>query len=110
MLTKQRLKARYSHWLVYPPEAATHRGLQPFPTWQHEEAAEHVRHTEGEAQPGGRRTQERVFPCNHGKAPDPRPAAPRRVRENVEEGKGVPESADVGGARFKRYKKERTKI
>src|SRR3546814_7548837 len=33
MLTAQRLKARYSHWLVYPPEAAAHRGLQAFRTW-----------------------------------------------------------------------------
>src|SRR3546814_18003807 len=48
MLTAQRLEARYSHWLVYPPEAAAHRGLQAFRTWLHEEAAEHVRHTERE--------------------------------------------------------------
>src|SRR3546814_19243589 len=46
MLTAQRLEARYSHWLVYPPEAAAHRGLQAFRTWLHEEAAEPVRHTE----------------------------------------------------------------
>src|SRR3546814_12109593 len=38
MLTKQRLKARYSHWLVYPSEAATHRGLQTFRPWLHEGA------------------------------------------------------------------------
>src|SRR3546814_16865791 len=48
MLTAQRLEARYSHWLVYPPEAAAHRGLQAFRPWLHEEAAEHVRHPERE--------------------------------------------------------------
>lgn len=49
MLTTQRLKARYAHWLVYPPEAASHRGLQAFRTWLHAQAAEHVKHTEREA-------------------------------------------------------------
>lgn len=48
MLTGQRLKARYSHWLVYPPEVAAHRGLQAFRGWLHEQAAEHVRHTGNE--------------------------------------------------------------
>src|SRR3546814_11447703 len=66
MLTKQRLKARYSHWLVYPPAAATHRGLQAFRTWLHEEAAEQVRHTEGQGRPGRGRTQDRVTPRNTG--------------------------------------------
>jgi LysR family glycine cleavage system transcriptional activator len=46
MLTAQRLKARYAHWLVYPPEAVAHRGLQAFRAWLHDQAAEHVRHTE----------------------------------------------------------------
>ena len=45
-LTAQRLKARYSHWLVYPPGAATHRGLQAFRTWLQAQAAEHTRHTQ----------------------------------------------------------------
>ena len=49
MLTDHRLKARYAHWLVYPPEAASHRGLQAFRTWLHAQAAEHVKHTEREA-------------------------------------------------------------
>lgn len=45
MLTGHRLKARYAHWLVYPREAASHRGLQAFRGWLLEQAAEHARHT-----------------------------------------------------------------
>lgn len=48
-LTTRRMKARYSHWLVYPPGAATHRGLQAFRTWLLAQAAEHANHTRQEA-------------------------------------------------------------
>jgi len=49
MLTPRRLKARYAHWLVYPPEAATHRGLLAFRDWLHRQAREHVLHTDAAA-------------------------------------------------------------
>ena len=48
-LTSQRMKAMYSHWLVYPQGAATHRGLQAFRTWLLAQAAEHASHTRQEA-------------------------------------------------------------
>lgn len=48
-LTDRRLKTRYAHWLVYPPEAASHRGLRAFREWLHAQAAEHVRRTEQDA-------------------------------------------------------------
>ncbi len=49
MLTPRRLKARYAHWLVYPPEVATHRGLLAFRDWLHRQAREHVLHTDAAA-------------------------------------------------------------
>ena len=49
MLTGRRMKARYAHWLVYPPEAAGHRGLQAFRDWLHGQAREHVLHTDAAA-------------------------------------------------------------
>lgn len=53
MLSDRRLKTDYAHWLVYPHEAAAHRGLQAFRAWLHAQAAEHVRHMEaGGAVPG----------------------------------------------------------
>jgi LysR family glycine cleavage system transcriptional activator len=48
MLTGRRLKARYAHWLVYPPEAVSHRGLQAFRGWLLQQAAEHAQHMEQE--------------------------------------------------------------
>lgn len=50
-LTRERLKTRYAHYLVYPPRSESHRGLQAFRDWLRSEAAEHVRHTEAGAAP-----------------------------------------------------------
>lgn len=46
MLTRERLKTAYAHYLVYPPRSAAHRGLLAFRDWLRDEAAEHVRHME----------------------------------------------------------------
>lgn len=46
MLTRERMKTDYAHYLVYPPRSASHRGLQAFREWLHGEAAEHARHME----------------------------------------------------------------
>ena len=37
-LCSDRLPSEYSHYLVYPPRARDHRGLQAFRDWLHEEA------------------------------------------------------------------------
>jgi LysR family glycine cleavage system transcriptional activator len=41
-LTSERLKAEWSHWLVWPPRADDHAGLVAFREWVVEEAREHV--------------------------------------------------------------------
>lgn len=41
-LTGERLKAEWSHWLVWPPRADAHAGLVAFREWVVEEAREHV--------------------------------------------------------------------
>jgi LysR family glycine cleavage system transcriptional activator len=46
MLTQERMKTDYAHYLVYPPRAAQHKGLLAFRGWLHAQAAEHVRHME----------------------------------------------------------------
>ncbi|WP_449468128.1 LysR substrate-binding domain-containing protein [Stenotrophomonas humi] len=44
LLSKQRLKTPWSHWLVYPERSTTHAGFLAFREWLHAEAAEHRRH------------------------------------------------------------------
>ena len=46
MLSTQRMKTDYAHYLVYPPHSATHRGLLAFRAWLQQQAAEHARHLE----------------------------------------------------------------
>lgn len=43
-LSGARLKTDYAHYLVYPPRAATHRGLLAFRAWLQAQAAEHALH------------------------------------------------------------------
>src|SRR3546814_20962564 len=66
MLTAQRLQARYSHWLVSPPEAAAPPGLPASPPWLQHQAAEPGRPTEGELRPCGGASASRVFPRTPG--------------------------------------------
>lgn len=44
LLSKQRLKTPWSHWLVYPERSTKHAGFLAFREWLHAEAAEHRRH------------------------------------------------------------------
>lgn len=46
LLSRERLKTPWSHWLVYPQRSATHQGFLAFRQWLHAEAAEHRRHME----------------------------------------------------------------
>ena len=39
LLSDQRLKTAWSHWLVYPERSSNHRGFQAFREWLHAEAA-----------------------------------------------------------------------
>ncbi|MBL8297503.1 MAG: LysR family transcriptional regulator [Rhodanobacteraceae bacterium] len=41
-LVPERLRAEWSHYLVYPPRSATHAGVAAFRAWLLEEAAEHT--------------------------------------------------------------------
>ena len=41
-LFEQRLRADYSHYLVYPPRSANHAGLTAFREWLLQEAREYV--------------------------------------------------------------------
>jgi LysR family glycine cleavage system transcriptional activator len=41
MLMPERLRAEWSHYLVYPPRSATHPGVAAFRAWILEEAAQH---------------------------------------------------------------------
>ncbi|TDR41228.1 LysR family transcriptional regulator [Tahibacter aquaticus] len=41
-LMPQRLRAEWSHYLVYPPRSAQHPGVAAFRTWLLEEAAQHI--------------------------------------------------------------------
>ncbi|MCC7633849.1 LysR substrate-binding domain-containing protein [Stenotrophomonas rhizophila] len=43
-LSPQRLKTRWSHWLVYPPRSASHQGFLAFRAWLHAQASEHAQH------------------------------------------------------------------
>ncbi|MEQ4575382.1 MULTISPECIES: LysR substrate-binding domain-containing protein [Gammaproteobacteria] len=43
-LSPQRLKTAWSHYLVYPPRSAGHRGFMAFREWLHAQAREHARH------------------------------------------------------------------
>lgn len=47
LLSPERLKTPWSHWLVYPERSATHRGFLAFRQWLHDEAAEHRAHVGG---------------------------------------------------------------
>lgn len=47
------LKTRWSHWLVYPPRSANHRGFLAFRAWLHAEAAEHALHMRSAGSPAG---------------------------------------------------------
>jgi len=51
MLTRERMKTDYAHYLVYPSRSASHRGLQAFREWLHAKAQEHAQHME-RAAPG----------------------------------------------------------
>ena len=44
VLSAQRIKADYAHWLVYPPRSTSHRGFLAFREWLRAQAAEHVGH------------------------------------------------------------------
>lgn len=46
MLTRERMKTDYAHYLVYPPRSASHRGLLAFREWLHDKAEEHAQHME----------------------------------------------------------------
>lgn len=50
-LSPQRLKTRWSHWLVYPPRSASHQGFLAFRDWLHAQAQEHAQHMRALAQP-----------------------------------------------------------
>ncbi|MCY1464113.1 hypothetical protein D9M71_820970 [compost metagenome] len=41
LLSDQRLKTAWSHWLVYPERSKDHAGFQAFRQWLHAEAAEY---------------------------------------------------------------------
>ncbi len=45
VLTPERLRAEWSHYLVYPPRSATHAGVAAFRSWVLEEAAQHIEAT-----------------------------------------------------------------
>ena len=42
-LFRERLKAEFAHYLVYPPRSQTHAGLAAFRTWLLAEAADYTR-------------------------------------------------------------------
>ncbi|HET7502594.1 MAG TPA: hypothetical protein VFK02_16350 [Kofleriaceae bacterium] len=50
-LSTHRLRAEYSHYLVYPPRSERHPALQRFRSWLHAAAAEYVRTTADETTP-----------------------------------------------------------
>ncbi|WP_369936092.1 LysR substrate-binding domain-containing protein [Xanthomonas tesorieronis] len=50
-LSPHRLKAAWSHYLVYPQRSAGHRGFLAFRDWLRVQADEHHRHTQAQAQP-----------------------------------------------------------
>lgn len=46
ILTRERMKTDYAHYLVYPPRSAAHGGVVAFRAWLQQQAAEHSRHLE----------------------------------------------------------------
>jgi len=50
VLSAQRLKTPWSHWLVYPQRSKTHAGFLAFREWLHAQAAEHRSHVAGQQQ------------------------------------------------------------
>lgn len=59
VLVPQRLRAEWSHYLVYPPRSATHAGVAAFRSWLLEEAAQHTAATAAAAIPAAPRRRSR---------------------------------------------------
>lgn len=59
VLVPQRLRAEWSHYLVYPPRSATHAGVAAFRAWVLEEAALHSAATVATPAPAARRSRAR---------------------------------------------------
>ena len=59
-LSAQRLKSEYAHYLVYPPRAQDHRGLQAFRAWVLASAREYASAGAAPAKPKPRATKKKV--------------------------------------------------